>query len=397
MNTHPVKRAFLYISAIFYIAFALAYLFSFILIPKIYSGSDPISFLTGAEIIKTGNAKLLYDENLQFYYQKRLISPEQREWLLPFRSPPVVGFAFIPFTYLGLKFTYIFIIVFNLLNISLFSFIGFRLFKNIKRIKIFTISILYLPFLTTLIYGQFTSFLLLMLLLIYKFAKEKKGYLAGLTCGILLIKPQYFLLVPFLYLLMNNKKDFVKGVLISSIAMLLANLLISGYDALLTYPKFLMATEATSYGSRPYQTFTLFAFMKLIGTKYLSNWLPLLINFVLYFTSVVIFNKKLKRFSLEKSFIIGIILTILFSVHALSHDLTILLIPIFILLNLIFEGVRKRPSLYLPIALLLYFLPLFIVINGAVIGVVLLLMVTLQLFLTKDPLGKISTISLNSY
>ena len=275
--------------------------------------------------------------------------------------------------------------------IALFSFTGFRLFENIKKITVFSASVLYLPFLATLIYGQFTSFLLLILLLIYKFAKEKKGYLAGLTCGILLIKPQFFLIVPFLYFLINNKRNFLKGVLISSFIMIVVNLLISGYGELLSYPRFLIATETTSYGSRPYQIFTLFSFMKLFTGKNISSFLLLFINFVLYSFSILVFKKKLKKLSFEVNFIIGIILTILFSVHALSHDLTILLIPIFILLNFVFGEKKKTPKSYLTILLLLFFLPLFIIVNAAMIGVVLLTaIITLLLFITEDHFGKTS-------
>jgi hypothetical protein len=133
--------------------------------------------------------------------------------------------------------------------------------------------------------------------------------------------------------------------------------------------------------------------MKLITAKYLSNFLLLLINFALYILSVVIFKNKIKKFSFEKSFIIGIILTILFSVHALSHDLMVLLIPIFILLNFILKDVKKISISYLSITLLLFFLPLSALVNGSVIGVALLIViVALMLFVIKDHFGNTSAL-----
>jgi hypothetical protein len=384
-----MRRVLLNILLIIYAAAILSYTAVFLSIPNIYLGGDPISFLAGAEILKERGGEFLYNGDIQFEYQQKIVSPLTRTWLLPFRSPPVVAAVFIPFTYFGAGFTFFFIIFLNIVAIALLVYVGSKIFKNIKSSTLFLLSIFYFPFISTLVFGQFSPLLLLLLLFIFKYARESKYFSAGALSGLLLVKPQLFLFIPFLFFAIAQKRDFIKGLFLSAFVMLLVNLYISGSAFLFDYSKFLLATEVYSLGSRPYQMFSLFGAAKLIFPS-ISNFLLVLINFALYAVVLYYFQKSSKKFSIEKAFVVGIILTILFSIHALSHDLVILLLPIFILLNY-YRAAKKPPKNYLKPALLLFFLPLFSVINVAEVGVVLLVLsVVLLLFKDDSYLGKIS-------
>ena len=374
-----MRRTLLNIFFIIYATITASYTFVFLAIPKIYLGSDPISFLTGAEILKEKGGEFLYNGALQFDYQQEIVSPLKRTWLLPFRSPPIVAAAFLPFTYFGVHFTFFFMIFLNLVVMVLFAYLSSKIFKNIKSSIIFLLSIFYFPFISTLINGQFSPLLVLLFLFIFKYCLESKYFPAGALSGLLLVKPQLFLFVPFLFFFIPKKKDFIKGLLISVFIMLLVNISISGLSYLRDYPKFLLTTETHSFGSRPYQMFSLFGVAKLIFPG-ASNLALILVNFVLYFITLIFFRIFSKKSSLEKTFITGIILTILFSVHALSHDLVILLIPILILLNY-YKSLKKPHKVYLTLVVLLFFLPLTFLISVAELGVAaLILSVTLFFF-----------------
>jgi hypothetical protein len=385
-----MRRTLLNLFFIFYVAGALAYTFAFLSIPNIHLGSDAISFLAGAEILKERGGEFLYNGAIQFAYQRKIVSPLPRTWLLPFRSPPIVAAAFIPFTHLGVHFTFFFMIFLKIAIMAIFAYFGSKIFKNIKRSKLFLLAILYFPFTSALVFGQFSPLLVLLFLFIFNSARQKKYYSAGALSGLLLVKPQLFLFMPFLFFVIPKKKDFIKGLLSCSVILFLLNVYISGSAFLFDYPKFLLATETYSFGSRPYQMFSLFGTLKFIFPR-ISNLVLVIINFFLYFVVLIYFQRFSKKFSLERTFAVGIILTILFSVHALSHDLVILLIPIFILLNHYWATKREPPKIYLTLALLLFFLPIPSIINAAALGTgLLLLSVAFLLFKDKSYLGKIS-------
>ena len=63
-------------------------------------GSDFVSFLTGASVIRAGKGNQLYDLVTQFSFQQALLAQEiSTDFLLPFRNLPFVAFFFLPFLY----------------------------------------------------------------------------------------------------------------------------------------------------------------------------------------------------------------------------------------------------------------------------------------------------------
>ena len=413
------KRALLTFFLISYISGVTLYSLFFIVIPGVYNGSDVMSFLTGAEIIKSGNSEKLFDRATQFYYQRQVVYPEARFWLLPFRSPPIVAYLFLPFTFIGVKVSYYLLAVINIIFLLLFAHVASQTFNKLKiTYLIFLAACVYWPFLTASIYGQFTPLLLLVLLVIFKNIKVKHVFLAGVFTGILFLKPQYLLIAPFVFFMIKDRQKYLQGLLVSALFFLVVNLVISG-RALLDYPAFLVATEKISYGSRPYQMFTLYGLFKTSPfVRNISDWGLIGINFFIYTLTLFLFSRKIRPAEINKGFIIATLFTILFSVHALTHDLILLLVPILILWNGIlskkaissysnFEktldyqpgdesnlicrpplegnrGLLVRGGRHKIILFILYFLPLIIFLNNTFIAVLIIVAVSYFLMLSRS-------------
>ena len=375
MHFRVIKAFSFLVPLVFYLSFVVSYLIYYFSIPKVIIASDLVSFLTGAEILKSGKAGEIYDKDLQYTYQLKVIEPDFKYNLLPFRGLPIVAWLFVPLSYLKLNSAFVLLILINIFILFLFNRISSKLFPKIDKLKyLFLITLFYWPTVSTMILGQFTLLLVLIFLLVYKYSKDKNYFLAGITSGVLLVKPQYLLFIPFLFFLIREKRKFIKGLLISSILIILVNISISGLGELLKYPSFIIGTETINYGSRPYHMFTLFALFKL--TPNLSN-IPQLtlvaLNFIVYLLTLVLFVRRRRKISFDYAFVAGMIFTVLFSVHALVHDLLILLVPIFILLNLVLKRGEVKLSIDKILIGLLFFLPTVILFGYTLWAIVLLI------------------------
>ncbi len=334
-------------------------------------GTDFISFYTGALIVRNGEGRFLYDEKTQGKYQKPF-SQNLSVKLLPYRNPPFVALFFIPFTLFSFGNAYLLL---GFLNMGAVLFIGYlsrKLFINIRQPIFFSlIPLLYWPVIQNFILGQISLFLSLVFFLVYLFYKKGRYFSAGLIIGLLLFKPQYLLITPFLFLL-SKGKSFLMGLIVSALVILAVSFLVSGFTGLAKYPHFIAATENPIYGSRIWHYYTLDSALKMVGFGDKSA----VLNFFLYLTFFVLFVFRKKFLSFDRIFVFITLCAILFSVHSLTHDSAILLLPIFILMN------QKK---WLPVLVLLL-LPFAKEFNLAwFVGIGLFIFNTWLLFLNPSP------------
>lgn len=314
---------------------ALFYYFV-ILIPKpLIIGSDFTAYLTGAQIIKEGKGNLLYDLKSQLKTQQEIIQPfwSYEKGLLPFRYLPFVGVFFLPFTFFNLILGFKLFATFNLFLVILFILLSAKFFKNINQHKIWLlVPLIFIPVFHTISLGQTSLILTLSLLLIYQSIKSKKPFTAGLLCGLLLFKPQYLTILPFLFLLTNNKQRFIFGILLSFLALLSISIWTSGLDTLLKYPSLVLSTETPFYGARAHQMFSLNTLLSSPALS-LSPFKIFIINGLLYLFFLLIFIKRHKSVSFDQSFASATIFSLLFAIHVLSQDLVLLLVPAYLMAN----------------------------------------------------------------
>lgn len=326
-----LKKIFVSIAVFFYVVLVCLIVNSYLRIPDFYIKTDVVSFLTGAKIIKDGRVDYLYDVNTQFEYQNKVVSPARKK-LLPFRNFPITAFVYTPFLEMSLKNSYTVIFVINTALLLIFHLAFIKFFPGASKNKLlFLLPIFFYPSVANLIVGQHTPIILLVFLSIYLLTKRERPLWAGFATSLLMIKPQYLLFTPFPLYLSKNRKQYVLGFIMGVLIFLVLNLMITrSYKPFLNYPNFILSTEYSSYGSRPREMFTLYGLVKQVMPQAKSELL-IIGNLFLYVVFAVL---TLKRSRILKNsdmlFTSGILLTILFSVHALSHDLLVLLVPLYI-------------------------------------------------------------------
>lgn len=295
-------------------------------------GSDFVSFLTGAEILKNGEGEKIYSLDTQYEFKQKIISPEQGFGILPFRNLPAFALLFIPFTFFNTLLAYR-LFVTSLIIIAVY--LAFTISRLIKKYPLFSIwsllPLVYYPSLGSIFIGQVTVIFILIFLLIYRNIKSKNFFIAGVFTGLLLLKLQYFLAFPYLLILVEKKREFLKGSLLSIGIIILLSIYFSGITSLMIYPSYLLQTETPNLGSRLEHIFTLYALFKhTLPTKLDVGYL-VLINFIFYFVSLGIFAKIVKKNGMEVAFVLLSVFTIIFSVHSIDYDVGLLIVPVIIL------------------------------------------------------------------
>lgn len=377
----------------FYAIVAIVFIYSIYFVyrseKKTAVGSDFASFYTASTILKERGGEDLYDAGLQFEVQQKIIKPEtQTDMLLPFRNLPFVALIFLPFSYFDLLTAYRIYVIFLILGILALWLFAAKTFKNIKYWTIFYLILFYLPISNNLLKAQISLFLLLIILFEYKMIKKDTYLGAGLLAGLLLIKIQFLTLIPFLFILTKNKKAFLRGFLLSSATLLIISFLITP-QFISSYPKFLILSETPQMGSRHFQMFTLSAFFNNI-TIFSSNPLigPIL-STLIYMLIVFYFYKKKDKHSFDINFSISLFFVIVFSVHALMHELVILLASSLILINEAKKGINIQYKKIALFVLFVYLIPLLNkTVNTSIFSVLYLIMAILILSSNKVIMAK---------
>ena len=265
---------------------------------SLIEGSDFLHFVAPAQIVREGNGYLLYDVSTNFQAQRTLLGPELRISILTFRNLPFVTLIFLPFTFLSLLTA---LRLFGVINIVLiiFTTVLFRRYiSKTPTIYLFTILFTFIPIIETLKNGQLSIFLTLLISVIYIFSTQKKDLWVGIMASLLLIKTQFVIFSPFLFLISKDKRTFFLGYMRGVLIIFLASSLIAGPGFWLHYPKYLLETEGPKFGSRVEELFTLYAFFQQIG---IPKQASLILNSVLYGVSVMLFKKNYKDAGFNKS------------------------------------------------------------------------------------------------
>lgn len=324
-------------------------------------GSDFISYYTGASLIKNGQSSRLYHIDQQKKFQEKF-PKDTGLILLPFKALPFVALIFLPLSYLDLKSAYLSFAYINISILVLLYFIAKKEFVHISRKRFFLILIYLSPALFLALLNAQTSILLtLVVLLIYVYFKNRRWFIAGLLSGLIIIKVQMITILPFLFILAKNKKKYLLGLVLSLSLLILVSLFTVGLTEFLRFPDFILNTESESYGSILAVSFSLVGLLSPLMQHGLVKINSIfLLNFIFYFFALVFFYLKLKHYPFTKLFIIFSILTILFSIHALAHDLSILTVSTLILSDQYFASAHNKK--YLTIVKLLFSLVFFLII-----------------------------------
>ncbi|MFV1917343.1 MAG: glycosyltransferase family 87 protein, partial [Patescibacteria group bacterium] len=194
------------------------------------SGNDFVSYLTGGQILKKGEGELIYNIKSQTAHQKDIIGVYAREVALPFKALPFVGLFFIPLTLFPVLVGYRLFAILNFFLLLGFTLYSRRIFKRIKTYSFwFLIPFVFLSSVSVIIQGQISFFLSFLVLLLFLSIKTKRGHFSGILSGLLLIKPQYIIALPFFFVLAKDKRRFLYGFGLSFILLLFLSIYLSGF------------------------------------------------------------------------------------------------------------------------------------------------------------------------
>ncbi|MCL4387197.1 DUF2029 domain-containing protein [Patescibacteria group bacterium] len=317
-------------------------------------GSDLVSFLTGAKIIWVGQGKLLYNLNTQYNFQSLIANPHRENFLLPFRNVPLFALFFIPLSFLPLLTAYKIFTLTLVVIALLVSRFSLKIFDNLKGSYWFALPFIFHPSFGSIFAGQVSILLLFLFMSIYYYLRKGSLLKSGFLVGLLVLKIQYIISFPFIFFLVKDKKNFLKGFFISSSLILLGSIFISGIDFFKDYIYMLVNTQNPNFGTKAENMFTLYSSLAQISPfSSFPKQSLFLINLLFYSLSIWIFYKNHKKISKEAGFTILTLLTLIFSLHGVNHDLALLVLPLWLLIDKLKKGKKADFSNILVIFILI--------------------------------------------
>lgn len=353
---------------------ALIYFAFFTIDKSMVTGSDLVSFITGASVIYNKEGSKLYDLETQRRFQRKITLAEDESYLLPFRSLPFVSLFFLPFLIFPIETSYRIFVLINIVVLIVFVLLIGKIFKKSKIGLWSLMPFMFYPSISIIILGQISFFVFISTLLIYKWLNSKKILLVGTMAGLVLIKFQFITLIPFLLILAKEKKQFLKGFITVSLMIIFLSVSLTEGRGILNYINFLSLTENPDLGSRYFHMFSLTSGIAFLYPHFLMfKELLLVINGSIYFLVLILFKKRFNIIGYDLAFASLIIFSLAFSTHTLSHDLVLLLIPIFILLE------RKLTL----VAVILFIIPWIILSGGTFLAPFVLLLIGFYILFQK--------------
>ena len=313
--------------------------------------SDYASYLAGGLMVREGRGMNLYDIDTQMLYQDKVMQPYTRQIFFPFRYLPFVALPFVSLTNFSLLHGYALYAAFNIIVLALFWFMCAKLFRNIYRFWLWPlVPFAFMPNIASIVHGQTSTTLSLVLLFVYYLLNKGKEVGAGALFGLLLIKPHFFIFgLPFFLILAKRKSHFLLGNFLTCLSLFLVSIRISGLDALMAYPSFLLATENIQFGTNTLSLSSLYSLFSFLSIGILSQFQLLLFNTVLWTVAVLIFMRRHLLIEFDFAFVVATAFMLVFAIHTQPQDLSMLLLPILILFHALVAG--KGKALLFPLAL----------------------------------------------
>lgn len=329
---------------------------------------DFLAFYTGSKLLSISPSEL-YNLHRQFILQRNidpLISSQNH--FIAYLNPPFAALFFIPFLNLGLQNTYAVWVSINVSFLVALCFIAYQQLKPMKWYFIVPIILgiaTFIPVLTTLLLGQFSILLCLIVLLLWINLKKDREFLSGFLLSMLLIKPQ-FLILPILAFTAQRRIKVLTGLLAGIIFLLVISSILVGWDGINNY---LASLNAAYIGNVNYdvdlmaqhslQTMLLIVFKtQSIATIqipwFFTSGLITLVTIFIWFKKR---NYSTPQFSYQ--FALLFIATLITSPHTHFHDLSLLIIIAVILFSTMKKSIPKV-KLYIMVLLSLSYAIIFI-------------------------------------
>lgn len=297
-------------------------------------------FYGAAKMVREGLGHSLYNPQLQFQVQREFAPGVSiRQGALPYNHPPFETLLFVPFTWLSYSWAYLAWLTTNLLILLLIVWLLRSKVDSLKQASPwwcwFALAT-YFPIFVALLQGQDAIVLVLLLSLVFLALRNENDFLAGCCLGLGLFR--FHLILPLLFMLLWQKRAraFLGFSVVAALLAVISAAIVGGRE-LWHYPGYVWFIERTmGHGAivpsdMPNLRGTISV---LLGRN--SDLLVVLVVGVLSLALVLFVAEAWKRqraAQLGMGFSAALIATVLVSYHAFAYDLSLLIIPVFLVLN----------------------------------------------------------------
>jgi hypothetical protein len=307
--------------------------------------SDFTIYYCAARIVRQGLGHELYDDQTQFRVQQEFSKEVSiRQGPLPFNHPPFEALLFLPFT----SFSYLAAFaLWDLVNLAMLVVLPFLLRPYLPMLQshawpLWMLAMLaFFPIFLALLQGQDAILLLFLYTLAYVCLKKKYDAWAGCWLALGLFK--FHLVVPLVVLLVaQGRKKVCYGFGAVAAVLTVVSFAVAGRKAMISYPNYVLRVEGTTAGG----AISPAGMPNLRG--FLWSVLPSNVDFrpLVFMLSVgIVFyaawhcrgKENLNLFDFK--FSLAAVVTVFVSYHAMAYDLSILMLPTFLVAN---ELLRKE-------------------------------------------------------
>jgi hypothetical protein len=309
-------------------------------LPVFLSGrADFRPVYTAGYMVRTGHAQQLYDYDVQKQFQDKLISRE--ELALPFLNPAYHAILFAPLSLLKYRTAYFAFLTVNLAALAI-CFAELRRWSNNLRAVYpwlpLSLFLGFLPIAATLIQGQSSILEMTLLLGAFVLLGKRRDFAAGILSALALFKLQITIPIALLFLIWR-RWQYLFGFGICAVGLAALSVFLTGTAQTKLYLESLLSiagplSPASGFVQHP----NLMPNIRGLVFGTCAAWLgrPWLQAIEISLTTAVLGWTAIQGFKMKNAanqFLMSIPCSVLVAHHTYIHDLSVLLIPTFLLLN----------------------------------------------------------------
>ena len=294
--------------------------------------SDLRVFYTPGYMLRTGQAKDIYDFPAVRRNQDKKVAPDNAA--VPFLHPAYEAVVFMPLSFLPYRVAYV---VWAGVNFAILGLIYFLLRPCLADLfaagpKWIPPALLlgFMPVAFTIMAGQDSLFLLLILVLAYRRIGSNELQ-AGILLGLGMFRFQVLLPIVALFLLWRSLK-FVVGWVAGSAAVLSVSVVITGVGAQIQYVRLLRQMSSVSF----WLLLRRMPNLRALFAAYGFGVVPLVLVSLSVFLVAAVIGSRLNP---EQRLLLAVSVSALITYFLFLHDLSVLALPVLLAIN---EAIGRR-------------------------------------------------------
>lgn len=308
--------------------------------------TDFLNFYVGATIVREGHARTLYEAETQQLVLQSILGRRVAEYYL---HPPFEAAALVPLSYLRIERAFV---MWTLINTALLGslplvFAGCISFVA-RRPYLALLGFAFPPVLASLTLGQDSILVLFFISAAYVLGVKKRDFLAGLVLALATVKFQIVLILALL-LMISRKYRLIGGFTSGCTILALVSVVVTGGAGIIEYFRFVIAVAVTVVRSPHRSGIDMMnwpGFLAGIGWHDHQRMYAAIGSAILIALGIVASRWMRSGQDQELGFSLYVAIALAASPYNYFQDATILLLPIFLVMDLVARarvvGIRAR-------------------------------------------------------